>query len=226
MSPPPADAAARELADAVAALRELGYRYNDADELRSVDGDAPFKFVNQARGASARAALAPSTVACVCRRARTRASSPPHLAPRCSHICRRTTRRWQTRWPSMCRRSCRRGTACAAALSTASTSSSATASPPPTAYWCALRVPACVAERRVATRRQRCCIAQAALRNASGVCPLTTARAQRLAGAAVRLWPRRCRPVGAPAVHQRVAAHGQRHALRRCVSASVAGELP
>ena len=54
-SPPPAAAldeaadAARELEAATAALRELGYAYNAADELRSVDGDAPFKFEGQAR---------------------------------------------------------------------------------------------------------------------------------------------------------------------------------
>ena len=51
-SPPP-DAApldpARELEEADAELRKLGYHYNDNDELRSVDDEAEFTFVNQVR---------------------------------------------------------------------------------------------------------------------------------------------------------------------------------
>jgi hypothetical protein len=58
-SPPQSPAAAaplepaRELEEADAELRKLGYRYNERDELRSVDADAEFIFVNQARSASA-----------------------------------------------------------------------------------------------------------------------------------------------------------------------------
>ena len=52
-SPPPPAAAppdpARELEEAAAELRKLGYHYNEHDELRSVDGEREFKFVNQAR---------------------------------------------------------------------------------------------------------------------------------------------------------------------------------
>lgn len=58
-SPPQSPAAAapldpaRELEEADAELRKLGYRYNERDELRSVDADAEFTFLNQARRASA-----------------------------------------------------------------------------------------------------------------------------------------------------------------------------
>ena len=51
--PPPPDAApldpARELEEADAELRKLGYHYNDNDELRSVEDENEFTFVNQAR---------------------------------------------------------------------------------------------------------------------------------------------------------------------------------
>ncbi len=43
--------AAERLAAAEAALRVLGYAYTSAGELRSVEGGAPFTFVNQARAA-------------------------------------------------------------------------------------------------------------------------------------------------------------------------------
>ena len=55
-SPPQSPAAAatpldpaRELEEADAELRKLGYHYNEHDELRSVDAEAAFTFVNQAR---------------------------------------------------------------------------------------------------------------------------------------------------------------------------------
>jgi len=43
--------------EAEANLRELGYRYNQAGQLRSVVGDEPFKFVNQACRLAPRSAL-------------------------------------------------------------------------------------------------------------------------------------------------------------------------
>ena len=50
MSQPAEADPARELEEADAELRKLGYHYNDDDELRSVDGGKEFVFVNQARG--------------------------------------------------------------------------------------------------------------------------------------------------------------------------------
>jgi hypothetical protein len=76
-SPPQSPAAAapldpaRELEEADAELRKLGYRYNERDELRSVDAASEFTFVNQARSASAALACCGSATAAlqVCARA-------------------------------------------------------------------------------------------------------------------------------------------------------------
>ena len=62
-SPAAASAAASELASAEAALRKLGYRYNDSLKLRNVVDDTPFAFVNQVRGSSPKANLTTSSCA-------------------------------------------------------------------------------------------------------------------------------------------------------------------
>ena len=49
MSQPAEADPARELEEADAELRKLGYHYNGDGELRSVDGGKEFVFVNQAR---------------------------------------------------------------------------------------------------------------------------------------------------------------------------------